>query len=305
MKVARLVIALAAALLAITVVVLPQIIEAKHSTWFGAGRDVSAAVNVGAGQNQQGQVTVGSSDRNDTSIPLRDMKQLPVAQREEHEANENPKLPNRHIDSADPVVQGANTSRIFAGLNMPSPLLNFDGVPFPGVACNCAPPDTNGEVGATQYVQIVNEGYQIFNKPTGASLLGPSGITTLWSGFGGVCQTNGSGDPVVMYDQIANRWIITQFAGGSVPTDECIAVSTTSDATGSYNRYAFHLGSNFFDYPHLAVWPDGYYMSDNVCTSGGTARLGTQAFVFERTAMLAGTAATFMTPGLTPGGNAE
>ena len=98
---------------------------------------------------------------------------------------------------------------------------------------------------------MVNEGYQVFNKTTGASVLGPSGITTLWSGFGGVCQNNGSGDPVVLYDQIANRWVITQFAGVSVPTDECIAVSTTSDATGSYNRYAFHLGSNFFDYPHL------------------------------------------------------
>src|SRR5207302_2205155 len=199
MKVARLVIALAAALLAITVVVLPQIIGAKHYTWLGAGRDVSAApaVNVSAGQNQQAQVTVGVSDRNDTSKPLRDMKQLPVEQKAEHEANENPKLPNHHIDSADPVVQGPNSLMAFAGLNMPSPLLNFDGVPFPGVACNCAPPDTNGEVGATQYVQIVNEGYQVFNKTTGASLLGPSGITTLWSGFGGVCQTNGSGDPVV------------------------------------------------------------------------------------------------------------
>src|SRR3979409_2629804 len=301
MKVARLVIALAAALLAITVVVLPQIIEAKHSTWFGAGRDVSAAVNVGAGQNQQGQVTVGSSDRNDTSIPLRDMKQLPVAQREEHEANENPKLPNRHIDSADPVVQGANTSRIFAGINMPSPLLNFDGVPFPGVACNCAPPDTNGEVGATQYVQIVNEGFQVFNKSTGASQLGPSGITTLWSGFGGVCQTNGSGDLVVLYDQIANRWVITQFAGVGVPTDECIAVSTSSDATGSYNRYDFHLGSNFFDYPHLSVWPDAYYISMNVFNAAGTAFLGPQPFAFDRSKMLAGLPATFITPGVTGG----
>ena len=59
--------------------------------------------------------------------------------------------------------------------NMPAPILNFNGIPFPGVACNCAPPDTNGEVGATQYVQIVNEGYQVFNKSTGASVFGPVG----------------------------------------------------------------------------------------------------------------------------------
>ena len=60
--------------------------------------------------------------------------------------------------------------------NMPSPILNFNGIGFPGVACNCAPPDTNGEVGATQYVQIVNEGFQVFDKTTGASVLGPVGI---------------------------------------------------------------------------------------------------------------------------------
>jgi hypothetical protein len=304
---AKLIIALAVNLVLIGLLVVPQIIEAKRFTWLGAGTDVSAApaVKVGAGQNQQGNVQVGTSERNDTSKPLRDMKQLPLVKREEREANENPKLPNNHIDSADPVVQGANSVRAFAGLNMPSPLLNFDGVPFPGVACNCAPPDTNGEVGATQYVQIVNEGYQIFNKTTGASLLGPSGIATIWSGFGGVCQTNGSGDPVVLYDQIANRWVITQFAGVSVPTDECVAVSTTSDATGSYNRYAFHLGSNFFDYPHLSVWPDAYYMSMNVFNSGGTAFLGPQPFAFDRSKMLAGLPATFITTGITGGPSEE
>ena len=98
---------------------------------------------------------------------------------------------------------------------MPAPILNFNGIPFPGVGCNCAPPDTNGEVGATQYVQIVNEGYQVFNKTTGASVLGPVGIATIWSGFGGVCENNGDGDPVVLYDQLANRWVISQFAGAS------------------------------------------------------------------------------------------
>jgi hypothetical protein len=184
---------------------------------------------------------------------------------------------------------------------MPSPLLNFNGIPFPGVACNCAPPDTNGEVGLTQYVQIVNEGYQVFNKSTGASVFGPVSITTIWSGFGGVCETAGGGDPVVLYDQLANRWVVTQFAGTSVPTDECIAVSTTSDATGSYNRYGFHLGTNFFDYPHLGVWPDAYYMAMDVYNSTGTLRLGPQPFAFNRVAMLAGSSATFITTGITGG----
>src|SRR5262249_56792414 len=115
-----------------------------------------------------------------------------------------------------------------------------------------------------------NEGYQVLDKTTCASQLGPSGITTLWGGFGGVCQNNGNGDPVVLYDQIANRWIISQFAGVSVPTDECIAVSTSSDATGSYNRYDFTLGSNFFHYPKLAVLPHPYYMAMNRFNPSGT-----------------------------------
>jgi len=170
-------------------------------------------------------------------------------------------------------------------------------VGYPGVGCNCAPPDTNGAVGATQYVQMVNEGYQVFDKATGNSVLGPNSISSIWSGFGGACQTGGSGDPVVLYDKIANRWIISQFATtGSTITDECVAVSATSDATGSYYRYGFHLGSNFYDYPHLSVWPDGYYMAMNVFNSAGTAYLGPQAFAFDRAKMLTGQAATFVSP---------
>ena len=119
---------------------------------------------------------------------------------------------------------------------MPATILNFNGIPFPGVGCNCAPPDTNGAVGQTQYVQIVNEGFQVFDKATGSSLLGPNSISSIWNGFGGACQNGGAGDPVVLYDHIANRWLISQFAsatGGAPITDECVAISTTADATGT------------------------------------------------------------------------
>jgi hypothetical protein len=219
------------------------------------------------------------------------------------EANLNPKLPlPLHVDVPDPVIERGGLLKTLVP-DIPSPSLNFDGIPFPGVGCSCAPPDPNGAVGLTQYVQMVNEGYQVFNKTTGGSILGPTAITAIWSGFGGVCQSNGHGDPVVLYDHIANRWLISQFAGTSVPTDECVAISTSSDATGTYNRYAFHLGSNFFDYPHLGVWPDGYYMSMNVFNSAGTAFLGPQAFAFDRAKMLTGVPATFVTPGITGGGS--
>jgi Carboxypeptidase regulatory-like domain len=249
---------------------------------------------VSAAQSADGPIAVGNGNsvggalKHDTSKPLREMTQYPVVSLPADQdqgvvaARGNPVIGN------DPVVQST-----LATPNMPSPALNFEGIDFPGVSCNCAPPDTNGEVGATQYVQIVNEGYQVFDKTTGASVYGPVGITTIWSGFGGVCQGNGEGDPVALYDQLANRWLVSQFAGSSQPTDECVAVSTTSDATGSWNRYDFHLGSNFYDYPKIAVWPDGYYMSINVFNSTGSLFLGPQAFVMDRTNMLAGNAATF------------
>ena len=259
-----------------------------------------SVVSAAKEQNKNNGVIAGTSYYNDTSPPLRDMKQLPIELRPEREANENPRIPAHHKDGPDEAVQD---QRVFSP-NMPGTMLNFDGIPFPGVACNCAPPYTNGEVGLTQYVQIVNEGYQVFDKTTGAWVLGPSGIATIWSGFGGVCQNSGFGDPVVLYDQLANRWLISQFAGKSVPTDECVAVSTTSDATGSYNRYGFHLGSSFFDYPKLSVWPDAYYMSMNVFNPGGTVFLGPQPFAFDRAAMLAGLPATFVSTGIT-GGSGE
>ena len=216
----------------------------------------------------------------------------------DRDANENPKIPYRHKDSSDPVVQNWHVSQHgFTSPNLPLPIRTFDGVGYPGVGCNCAPPDTNGAVGSTQYVQIVNEGYQVFDKATGSSVLGPNSISSVWSGFGGVCQTGGKGDPVMLYDHLANRWLISQFAGsGSAVTDECVAISTTSDATGSYYRYGFHLGTNFFDYPHLSVWPDAYYMSMNIFNAAGTAYLGPQPFAFDRTKMLAGQAATFISP---------
>ena len=207
------------------------------------------------------RVQVIPSYHNDVSPPLRKMPAWDITNhRQEREAPENPKIPNSHVDSPDPVVDNGSILRFLAP-SIPAPILSFDGIPFPGIGCNCAPPDTNGDVGLTQYVQMVNEGYQVFDKATGNSILGPNSISSLWSGFGGACQTGGSGDPVVLYDQLADRWVITQFAtatGGTPITDECVAVSTSGDATGTYNRYGFHLGSNFFDYTHLSVWPDAY-----------------------------------------------
>ncbi len=272
-----------------------------------AGGSASAQ---GPNQNQGSSgVEVGASYQNDVSPPMRDVPPWSASGlKPQHEANENPKVPYRHKDSADPVIQKTSVSiRNIVAPNVPSPLLNFDGIPFPGVGCNCAPPDTNGAVGKTQYVQIVNEGYQVFDKATGNSVLGPNSISSVWTGFGGVCETSGSGDPVMLYDHLADRWVISQFAGasGGPITDECVAVSTSADATGTYNRYGFHLGTNFFDYPKLSVWTDAYYMSMNVFNAAGTSYLGPQAFAFNRTNMLAGLPATFISPTGPLGGSVD
>jgi hypothetical protein len=93
---------------------------------------------------------------------------------------------------------------------------------------------------------------------------------------------------------MANRWILTQFSIVTLPYTECVAVSTTSDATGTYNRYAFSFGNTDFpDYPKLGVWPDAYYMSFNLFLNGHTFT-GADACALDRNAMLAGDDATLI-----------
>src|SRR5882724_10730893 len=138
---------------------------------FGLFSGASASAQ-GRNQDQASSgAQVGASYHNDVSPPMRNMPALTADHlKPQHEANENPKVPYRHKDSADPVIQNSRVIHTLGAPNspnLPSAILNFDGIPFPGVGCNCAPPDTNGAVGKTQYVQIVNEGYQVFDKGTG------------------------------------------------------------------------------------------------------------------------------------------
>jgi hypothetical protein len=276
----------------------------------GAFSNASAQANAAQPPNSEqfGQTTVIHALHSDLSKPLREQPLIWPPIEAEHEANLNPKIPHQHQDGPDPVIQSTFWQRMIKTPAIPSPVLTWNGIPYPGVGCNCAPPDPDGEVGRTQYVQMVNEGLQVFDKLSGASVFGPVSISSVWSGFGGACQNGGNGDPIVVYDQLADRWIISQFAtpsGASVPQDECIAISQTGDATGAWYRYDFHLTSNFLDYPKLGVWPDGYYMSANVFNTQGTSFLGPQAFVFDRVKMLAGdSTATSQTPGIT-GGSTE
>jgi hypothetical protein len=191
----------------------------------------------------------------------------------------------------DPVIQtevGATAAPVNSS--------NFDGIgsgfsgPNGAFTVTSAPPDTNGAVGSTQYVQWVNTSFAVFNKTTGAPIYGPAAGNTLWSGFGGKCQSNNDGDIIAQYDKLAHRWVMTQFAvsggGGSL---QCVAISQTDDATGAWFRYAFAY-NQFNDYPKLGVWPDAYYITYNMFQ--GNVFQGPRACALDRAKMLAGLAAT-------------
>src|SRR5438067_1322404 len=105
-------------------------------------------------------------------------------------------------------------------------------------------------------------------------------------------EEHNDGSPIVQYDKAANRWVFTQFSVSTTPYLQCVAVSTTSDARGTYNRYAFSYGNTQFpDYPKLGVWPDAYYISYNIFNNGVTFA-GAKVCAFDSANMRAGAAAT-------------
>ncbi len=236
-----------------------------------------------------GPVEVSAAVDHDVSPPLRDIPSAPSARRlTERPLRMIPGPPGPGTDAA--TVQSTAGAPLAA-----TPRLGFPGVGNGdyGFAPNAAPPDTNGAVGATQYVQWVNESFAVFDKTTGQIAPGfPKAGNSLWSGFGGGCQANNDGDPIVQYDKVAQRWVMTQFSVSTTPYLQCVAVSQTSDATGPWYRYAFSYGNTQFpDYPKLGVWPDAYYVSFNIFNNGATW-YGAKVCAYDRNSMLKGAAAT-------------
>jgi len=196
---------------------------------------------------------------------------------------------------------------------MPPPLLTFDGSNYANSACGCYPPDTNGDVGPNHYVQTVNIGFRVFNK-SGT----PVGPYTTYNSFfapltGTPCGSNlNRGDPFVFYDQVADRWVVSDFAFASFPGTnfyECIGVSQTPDPTGAYNIYALPVDpANLDDYPKMAMWnnpqPGGaYHLQVNLFLNGSTFS-GVKTFALDRGSMLTGgpaNAISFMIPPGNPG----
>ncbi len=230
----------------------------------------------------------------EVSRPLRELRAArdDDAPREiEHEVGRLPRQPwhSRAVGMPDPVAQ---TERPIS--TMPAAIANFGGQgrsTTPGTVTG-TPPDTNGAVGANHYVQVVNGGVAIWNK-NGTVAQAAKLLNVLWAGYVGTnagngCAANNDGDPVVVYDQLADRWFLTQFSlpnANSAPNFQCVAVSKTGDPTGAYSLYDFqYAGLN--DYGKFGIWPDGYYATYNIFS--GNSFVGADLCVFDRVSMLAG-----------------
>jgi hypothetical protein len=191
----------------------------------------------------------------------------------------------------DPVVQKEAEALVSA-----VPGVSFSGIPSPGYV----PSDSNLAVGPNDIVEVVNVQFAVYSK-TGATLAGPTNIQTLFSPLGGVCAGT-VGDPVVLYDRPANRWVISMIGAGS-SYGECVAVSKTSDPTGAYYLYGYAaFGSNLNDYPKLSTWAtttnSAYLSTYNIFSSN--AFLGADLCGFDRTKMLAGNASAALLCQMTP-----
>lgn len=247
----------------------------------------------------------------DISPPLTELAKIEVPETPEPEQREEPELPEwrkLRSDKPDPVVQVVPGSDQARDLSRPdAPAAAATGFNFVGIEgfLGSYPPDENGSVGnydpttnSSQFVEMVNVRYQVWslNRATKTAtpfFATPPLINTLWAGFGGACQTRNNGDPIVLYDKLANRWLLSQFTSGAVAGVfyQCVAVSTTADATGTYARYAFAVpNGKFGDYPHYGVWTDAYYvMAHDFTPSGGSFTFSAASFgAMDRTKMLAG-----------------
>jgi hypothetical protein len=161
------------------------------------------------------------------------------------------------------------------------------------------PPDPVGDVGPNHYVEMVNLAVAVYDKQ-GNLMIGPIAIGDLWAGFAVEDCTDPSGDPIVVYDQLVNRWILSQFTtrgldDPTLPFYNCVAVSKTPDPTGEYYRYAFITqpdsfggidGYFFPDYPKYGVWTDSYIMTTR--DFGLVSRYGISVYALEKAKMISG-----------------
>lgn len=202
--------------------------------------------------------------------------------------NNEMRYPKKFNQNALPLNGEEKAQRDFGGIHSYALEENFDGTSITETQ-GFVPPDPTGAVGPNHYVHAVNSAFKIFDK-SGNVLAGPSNLGTLWPG-----NVN-DGDPIILYDQLADRWFISQFNTSN--NGLMIAVSTTPDPTGTYNTWEYPL--DFFpDYPHYTIWHDAYYMTAN--------KSANNTYALDRQALIDGEAnpaiVGFTLPGIIPNTN--
>lgn len=250
-----------------------------------AGRNAGSGGRPAAGPPGEGGLRpiVVLPDKVDLSSPLRAISPLPPEAAAWSPENE---FPLRQGGGEDSQEVAAILQDWHGPQSMPTPIHNWEGIYNRN---NAVPPDTEGAVGLEHYFQMINRSFQIWDKE-GVSLYGPADNKTLWSGFGGPCQVYNSGDPIVLYDHLADRWMASQFAvPNQAPYYQCIAVSQSGDPTGAWYRYQYTWPNDKFnDYPKFGRWPDAYYISVNQYNAGSFTWGGVGVAAFERSKMLLG-----------------
>src|SRR5215471_4862636 len=201
-------------------------------------------------------------------------------------------------ESEGPVAHRARARGLDGALQVlyptptiPAPLLTFEGLSnvdnFNILGGRVNPPDPNGEVGPQNFVEMINLVFAVYDKG-GNLLLGPFDTGSLFAGFSVANCSRNAGDPVVLYDQFKDRWLLSQFTPSNSGPEfwNCVAISTTSDPTGSYYRYAFSTGPNFPDYPKYGNWTDSYVITTR--EFGPTTEYGIGVYALEKNKMVNG-----------------
>jgi len=274
--------------------VLVALMVAASCSIFAAGPDT----------RETGRLTVAREVARDTSPPLRDLiADLPTPG--PGTPSDTP-IPNIILDLDDlrpdaPSDAPSPAQRSPSGNPMPPVDVAVDGMSAV-LGGGGVPPDTTGDVGPAHFFQWVNTSFALFDKANGSLVAGPSPGNTFWSGFGGLCQTTNNGDPLVLWDDQAQRWVVSQFAFTSIsnpPWLQCVAVSTSADPLGSYHRYAFDYSAfGFNDYGKIGVWTtaDGkqnaYLLTMHEFVN--VSFTGTSFAAVERDRMLNGESAQFI-----------
>lgn len=247
----------------------------------------------GAAQAQNITVSQGQSARNGESvalstIPARPVLEAAIVARKEHRVKPLPRP--TPVPQAEAAVQRRGPVKKLQATFLPP----IEGIGGDNYGIQSDPPDTNGAVGTTQYVEWVNTALAVFDKNTGAMIGHPNDGNRLFAQFGGDCEAFNDGDPIVQFDRQHKRWVLSQFAvsGGESQAGHtysyCVAVSQTDDATGKYHLYEFTY-ADFPDYPKMGIWGNSYVVTFNMFR--GNAFLGSKVCALESAKMLAGQAA--------------